>query len=73
MVAKTLTDAVAKAALLPLSDQERIGRELNRHVDNLSVLREKLDHGIRSLDAGLGRELDIEEVIARANAAYARG
>jgi hypothetical protein len=71
MTAKALTKAMAKARLLPLSDQERIGRELDRYVDNLAALREKLDRGIRSLDAGHGEELDIEELIARANAEHA--
>jgi hypothetical protein len=39
-----------------------------RYVDSLGSLREKLDRGIRSLDGGLGKELDIEDVIGRANA-----
>lgn len=72
MAAKTLTQAVAKARLLPLADQERIGRDLGRYVDGLSDLREKLDEGIRSLDAGLAKELDIEDLIARANAGHAK-
>ena len=72
MVAKILTQAVEKARSLPLRDQERIGRDLNRYVDSLATLREKLDQGIQSLDAGLGKELDIEDVIARANAGHAK-
>ena len=72
MGAKSLTEAVAKARSLPLPDQERIGRDLNRYVDSLATLRDKLDQGIRSLDAGLGKEFDIEDVIARANAGHAK-
>ena len=70
MAARTLRQAVEKAEALPLPDQERIGRDLMRYVDSLSELRDKLDQGVRSLDAGLGRELDIEDVIARANARH---
>jgi hypothetical protein len=72
MAAKTLTRAIAKAQALPLPDQERIGRDLNRYVDSLAELRDKLDQGVRSLDAGLGKELDIEDVIARANTRHAK-
>ena len=64
--------AVEKAQALPLPDQERIGRDLSRYVDNLAELRGKLDQGIRSLDAGLGKELVMEDVIARANAGHAK-
>jgi hypothetical protein len=71
MPAKTLDQAVAKAKLLPAADQRRIAAELDRYVEDLASLREKLEEGVRSLDAGLGRELDIEELIARANAAHA--
>ena len=68
MPTKTLDQAVAKAKLLPAADQQRIAQQLDRYVDGLAALREKIDQGDRSLDAGLGRELDIENVIARANA-----
>jgi hypothetical protein len=40
---------------------------MERYIDSLTELRGKLDQGIRSLDAGLGRELDVEKLIARAN------
>ena len=71
MTSKTLTEAIIKAQALPGADQERVGRDLSQYVDSLGVLRTKLDQGIRSLDAGLGKELDIEDVIARARAEYA--
>ncbi len=72
MPTENLTKAVAKARLLSVPDQERIGRSLERYVENLVALREKLDQGMRSLDAGLGKKLDIEELIARADAGHAK-
>ena len=54
-------------------DQQRIAQKLDRYVDDLAKVREKLDAGVQFLDAGLGREVDIEDLIARANAGYAKG
>jgi hypothetical protein len=71
MPTKTLDQAIAKVKRLPAADQRRIAEELDRYVDELASLREKLDQGVRSLDAGLGRELDIDDLIARANAGHA--
>lgn len=73
MTSKILDQAIAKAHELPDADQERIGREIDDYVEGLRRLRGDLDQGIKSLDAGLGKELDIEDVITRANALYARG
>lgn len=70
MTAKIPADAVKKAEALPLPDQERIGRDPNCYVHSLEALRDALDQGLRSLDAGLGRTLDMEDVIARANAGH---
>jgi hypothetical protein len=70
MPSETLTRAIAKARELPDVDQERIGRELSAYVDDLRKLRADLAEGLRSLDTGLGKELDIEEVIARARTGY---
>jgi hypothetical protein len=71
MRTKTLDQAVAKAKLLSAADQERIAQQLDRYVDELAALREKINQGVRSLGAGLGRELDIENLIDRANAGHA--
>jgi hypothetical protein len=71
MPSKTLDHAIAKAHELPEADQERIGRELLDYIDHLRALRDDIDRGLRSLDAGLGRELDIDDVIARARASHA--
>jgi hypothetical protein len=71
MPSKLLDQAVARAHELPEPDQERIGRDLNEYIDHLRALRDDIDQGLKSLDAGLGRELDIEDVIARARALHA--
>jgi hypothetical protein len=71
MPSKTLDEAIAKAQQLPEADQERLGRELNEYIDYLRALRNDITAGIRSLDAGLGRKISIEDVIARARATHA--
>jgi hypothetical protein len=62
---KTLERAMAEVERLPAAVQERIGRELLAHVEKLRSLRADIAKGIRSLDRGAGRELDIEDVIKR--------
>jgi hypothetical protein len=63
---KTLRLAIAKVETLPEAAQERIGRELLAHVEKLRSLRADIAKGIRSLDQGAGREVDVEDVIRRA-------
>ena len=65
---KALEQAIAQVAELPDSDQEQIGRKLLSHVEKLRALRRDVDAGIRSLDAGQGRLVDIEDFLRRANA-----
>ena len=72
MPSETLTRAIAKAQELPGIDQERIGRELSAYIDDLRNLRADLAQGLHSLDAGLGKTLDMEDVIARARAEHAK-
>ena len=60
---KILELALAKAAALPESTQERIGRELLHHIEALTTLRAEIEAGIRELDRGEGTELYIEEFI----------
>jgi hypothetical protein len=60
---KTLELAISKAAELPEAAQEALGREMLRRIQALDELRAEIDIGIRELDAGLGRELDIEELL----------
>jgi hypothetical protein len=64
---KTLEQAIAEVARLPDADQEEIGRKLLSHVEKLQQLRAEIDKGIRSLDAGQGRELNIEDLIRQKN------
>jgi hypothetical protein len=60
---RALERAIAEVAALPDPDQEEIGRRLLAHVEKLRSLREELDKGVRSLDAGKGAPLDIDELI----------
>jgi hypothetical protein len=70
---KLFERAAAEVAKLPESEQDRIGQELIAHLEKLRRLRSDIDEGLRSLDAGEGRELDIEAVIARGRLRNARG
>ena len=68
---KTLELAMTKAANLPEAAQEQIGRELLERIDALAELRADIEVGLRELDAGLGEELDIEDVIRQARDEHA--
>jgi hypothetical protein len=69
---KLLEEALAKVATLPPAAQEKIGEELLLHVETVDRIRGELDKGIRSLDRGEGRELNIQDVIKRARIQHAR-
>jgi Arc/MetJ-type ribon-helix-helix transcriptional regulator len=71
-MSKALELAIAKAIQLPEAAQEEIGRELLEHLDSLAALRAELEIGIRQLNEGKSKELDIEEFIARARAEHAK-
>jgi hypothetical protein len=60
---KTLEKAIAEVSNLPDADQEQIGLRLLSHVEKLCQLRAEIDKGIRSLDAGKGQPLDIEDFL----------
>ena len=62
--------AIAQIAELPETDQERIGRSLLRYVAKLCRLRDDIDAGLRSLDAGEGSELNIVDFIRQKNSRY---
>ena len=64
---KALEQAIAEIATLPDADQEEIGRRLLSHVEKLRQLREEIDKGIRSLEAGEGRPLDIAAFLNQQN------
>jgi hypothetical protein len=60
---KTLEEAIEQVTTLPEADQEQIGLSLLSHVEKLRRLREELDKGVQSLDAGKGTKSSIEEFI----------
>ena len=70
---KTLNKAIAELEKLPQAAQDEIGRELLAHIRKLRKLRAEIEKGIRSLDAGKGRPLDIEDFLRRARKRYAKG
>jgi hypothetical protein len=67
---KTLEQAIAQVSRLPAADQDQIGRKLLTHVEKLNALRAEIDKGIRSLDAGGGRALDIEDFLRDKNSRH---
>jgi hypothetical protein len=69
---KTLELAISKVSNLPEAAQEQLGRELLERIETLEQLRTEIELGIRELDAGLGEELDIEDVIRQAHEEHAK-
>ena len=67
---KTLEQAIAQLSRLPDSDQEQIGRKLISHVEKLNALRAEIDEGVRSLDAGKGGPLNMEEFLHQKNSGH---
>jgi Arc/MetJ-type ribon-helix-helix transcriptional regulator len=67
---KVLREAIAKVEALPEAEQDRIARELIDYLDKLNALRADLEVGIRQLDAGEGRELDIDDFLRRMHAQH---
>jgi hypothetical protein len=68
---KDLELAIAQVASLPDSDQDQIARRLLSHVEKLRQLRAEIDKGVRSLDAGDGTPLNIEEFLREKNKRHA--
>lgn len=68
---KTLELAISKAAGLSVEAQEQLGRELLERIDALSELRTEVEAGLQELDAGLGAELDIDDLIRQARNEHA--
>ena len=58
---KILELAVSKASKLSPEAQEQLGRELLERINSLEALRAEIDLGVKELDAGLGKPLDVEE------------
>lgn len=69
-MSKVFQDAVAEAARLPEATQEKIGQELRAYVAKLGRLRSDIEEGIRSLDAGAGKAVDVEDIIKRVRARH---
>jgi hypothetical protein len=69
---KSLELAIAELITLPDADQEQMGRQLLSQVEKLRQLRFEVDKGIRSLDAGERRPLDIEDFLRQKNEGYSR-
>lgn len=67
---RTLEQAIAQISRLPDADQETIGRRLLSHVEKLNSLRGEIDKGIRSLDAGEGSALNIENFLRAKNSRH---
>ena len=70
VMVRTLEQAIAELARLPAEDQEQIGRTPLSHVEKLRALRAlraEIDKGIRSLDAGQGRESSIDDFLREKN------
>lgn len=70
---RTLEIAISKAAELPDAAQEQFGREMLERIDALAELRAAIEVGVQQLDAGEGKELEIEEIIGRAHREHAKG
>jgi hypothetical protein len=64
--------ALEKAADLPESVQEEIGLEVIDRVAAWKKLKADIQVGIDQLDAGLGREIDFEELIKELHEEHAR-
>ncbi len=69
---KTLEQAMQELSSLPAADQEQIGRRLLSHVEKLRQLRAEVDKGLRSLDVGEGKPLDVEDFLRRENERHGR-
>ena len=70
---KVLREAIAKVEALPEAAQDQIARELIDYLDRLNALRADLEIGIRELDEGKGKELDIEDLLRRARSQHGKG
>jgi len=67
---RVLREAITKVEALPEADQDRIARQLIDYLDKLNALRADIQKGVRQLDAGEGRELDVEEFLREMHAQH---
>lgn len=61
---------MTKATALSEAAQE-LGREKLERIDSLAELRQRDRSGVRELDADLGEELDIDDIIKQARDVHA--
>lgn len=64
MTTKMLQAALEKAAELPKEAQDEIAREVFEHMDSITRVRAALEVGLRQLDAGKGKPLEIATFIS---------
>jgi len=64
---------MSKASELSEAAQEKIGRDVLESVAALAQLRAEVEVGIRELDAGLGVELNMSDVIKQARKEHGQG
>jgi hypothetical protein len=69
---KTLELAPSKAAALSEPAQQQLGRDLLERIEILSQLRSDIEVGLRELDAGLGTEIEMSEVVRQARSEHGR-
>ena len=65
-MSKTLDLAITKSSALPTETQDQIGREILQRVGSISDLKRDIAVGASELDAGLGKPLDVDALIAHA-------
>ena len=66
MTAIALNLAIRKVQALPEDAQEQIGRDVLLRIEKLEQLQADLQIGIDELDAGLGEEISMDEIIEQA-------
>ena len=64
MTTKTLKAALKKAAELPKEAQDEIAREVFERMDSITRVRAALEVGLRQLDAGERKPLEMTTVIS---------
>ena len=70
MTTKTLKLAMDRAAELPKQAQEEIAREVLERVNGIAYVRAAIEIGVRQLDAGMGRPLDLGRLMRRTRTEY---
>jgi hypothetical protein len=72
MTTKTLELAMSKASALSEAAQEKIGHDVLESLETLARLRADIEVGIHELDAGLGEEIHMSDIIKQARTMYGK-